>query len=145
MKHIIPSSIKTILGICIFAAGFSLAVPNSVTTAEAETKGPSGLPLPRFVSLKAQRVNMRVGPGRDYKVEWMYTKAGLPLEILQEYDNWRKVRDPEGNEGWILHSLLSGERTAIVAPWDSVPKRRQTHGPGQSHRPSRHFGRVPRR
>jgi SH3-like domain-containing protein len=60
---------------------------------------------------------MRVGPGRDYKVEWMYTKRGLPLEILQEYDNWRKVRDSEGEEGWILQSLLSGQRTAIVTPW----------------------------
>ena len=85
--------------------------------AEAASKGPSGLPLPRYVSLKASRVNMRVGPGRDYKVDWMYTKRGLPLEILQEYDNWRKVRDPEGTEGWILQSLLSGTRTAIVAPW----------------------------
>lgn len=84
---------------------------------QAANKGPSGLPLPRYVSLKASRVNMRVGPGRDYKVDWMFTKRGLPLEILQEFDNWRKVRDPEGSEGWILQSLLSGERTAIVAPW----------------------------
>lgn len=117
MKHILRSSIKTMLTLCVFAAGFSLSAPNSISSAMAETKGPSGLPLPRFVSLKAQRVNMRVGPGRDYKVEWMYTKAGLPLEILQEYDNWRKVRDFEGEEGWILQSLLSGKRTAIVAPW----------------------------
>lgn len=60
---------------------------------------------------------MRVGPGREYQVEWMYLKRGLPVEIIQEYDNWRKVRDPEGNEGWIMHSLLSGDRTAIVTPW----------------------------
>lgn len=85
--------------------------------AQVTKKGASGLPLPRYVSLKANRVNMRVGPGRDYKVDWMFTKRGLPLEILQEYDNWRKVRDPEGVEGWILQSLLSGNRTAIVAPW----------------------------
>jgi SH3-like domain-containing protein len=77
------------------------------------------LPLPRFASLKAARVNMRVGPGDEYQVEWLYLKRGLPVEIVQEYDNWRKVRDAEGNEGWILHSLLSGERTAIVAPWNS--------------------------
>ena len=61
---------------------------------------------------------MRVGPGKEFKVEWMYLKKGLPMEIIQEFDNWRKVRDPEGNEGWILHSLLSGNRTVIVAPWD---------------------------
>ncbi len=77
----------------------------------------SGLPLPRFVSLKSARVNMRVGPGSEYQVEWLYMKRGLPVEIIQEYDNWRKVRDAEGNEGWVLGALLSGTRTAIVAPW----------------------------
>lgn len=79
--------------------------------------GPSGLPLPRFVSLKSSRVNLRIGPGRNYSVGWMYLKAGLPVEIIQEYDNWRRVRDSEGTEGWINQSLLSGKRTAIAAPW----------------------------
>lgn len=60
---------------------------------------------------------MRVGPGKDYKVEWLYMKRGLPLEIVQEFDTWRKVRDSEGAEGWVFQSLLSGERTAIVRPW----------------------------
>lgn len=86
--------------------------------AYAATTGKSGLPLPRFVSLKSKRVNMRVGPGREFQVVWRYLKPGLPMEIIQEYDNWRKVRDPEGNEGWILHSLLSGKRTAVIKPWE---------------------------
>ena len=60
---------------------------------------------------------MRVGPGRDYQIDWTYLKAGLPVEIIQEYDTWRKIRDSEGHEGWVLHSLLSGKRTAIAAPW----------------------------
>jgi SH3-like domain-containing protein len=80
-------------------------------------RGPSGLPLPRFVSLKSGRVNVRTGPGVNYAVEWLYLRSGLPMEILQEYDNWRRVRDSEGSEGWINQSLLSGKRTAIVAPW----------------------------
>ena len=84
---------------------------------QAATLGPSGLPLPRFVSLKAGRVNSRVGPGVNYAVDWMYLKAGLPMEIIQEYDNWRKVRDSEGAVGWVNQSLLSGKRTAIAAPW----------------------------
>lgn len=88
----------------------------------AAATGPSGLPLPRYVSLKSERVNMRIGPGRAYQVQWLYVKRGLPMEVIQEYDNWRKVRDPEGNEGWVLHSLLSGERTAIVAPWSGAKK-----------------------
>ena len=83
-------------------------------------RGPSGLPLPRFVSLKAERVNMRVGPGREYAVAWRYMKSGLPLEIIQEYDNWRRVRDADGDTGWIHGSLLSGARTAIATPWRSA-------------------------
>lgn len=89
----------------------------SAAHAQGAAKGPSGLPLPRFVSLKAQRVNLRIGPGRDYAVAWLYTKAGVPMEVIQEYDNWRRVRDAEGTEGWVYQSLLSGERTAITAPW----------------------------
>jgi SH3-like domain-containing protein len=80
-------------------------------------RGPSGLPLPRFVSLKSGRVNSRIGPGVTYAVDWLYLKPGLPMEIIQEYDNWRRVRDADGSEGWINQSLLSGRRTAIAAPW----------------------------
>ncbi len=90
---------------------------SAATGAQNVRLGPSGLPLPRFVSLKSARVNSRVGPGVNYSVDWMYTKSGLPMEIIQEYDNWRRVRDAEGSEGWINQSLLSGKRTAIVAPW----------------------------
>jgi len=80
--------------------------------------GQSGLPLPRFVSLKSNRVNVRVGPGRDYEVAWVFTRGALPVEIVQEFDNWRKIRDSEGAEGWVFHSLLSGRRTVLIAPWE---------------------------
>ena len=76
--------------------------------ARAATVGPSGLPLPRFVSLKASQANLRIGPGTTYPVEWTYVKRGLPLEIIQEYDNWRRVRDADGTEGWVSQALLSG-------------------------------------
>lgn len=78
----------------------------------------TGLPLPRFVSLKSNSVNVRRGPGQDYEVAFTFVRAGLPVEITQEFDNWRKIRDSEGSEGWVFHSLLSGERTALVAPWE---------------------------
>lgn len=94
-----------------------LGLLNIPTFAQNTNKGASGLPLPRFVSIKASRVNMRVGPGRDYSVSWLYVRKGLPLEIIQEFDNWRRVRDSEGESGWIHRSLLSGKRTAITAPW----------------------------
>lgn len=93
------------------------AEPAAAAARPAQPRSGSGLPLPRFVSLKATRVNLRVGPGRDYPVSWLFLKAGLPMEVIQEYDNWRRVRDSEGSEGWVFHSLLSGERTAIAAPW----------------------------
>lgn len=79
--------------------------------------GPSGLPIPRFVSLKADRVNVRRGPSKNYAIEWVYARQGLPVEIIAESDNWRQVRDSDGDEGWVFHSLLSGRRTALVAPW----------------------------
>ena len=85
----------------------------------------SGLPLPRFVSVKAKKANLRVGPGRDYRVDWILVRPGLPVEIVAEFDNWRRVRDAEGTEGWLFGALLSGRRTAVVTPWhkgkDSVP------------------------
>lgn len=77
----------------------------------------SGRAIPRYVSLKADRVNLREGPSKDHRTIWVFQRAGLPVEITAEFDVWRKVRDSEGAEGWILHSLLSGRRTALVAPW----------------------------
>jgi len=74
----------------------------------------SGLPLPRYVSLKSDHVNVRAGPTKDHDVSWVYTRSGLPVEITAEFENWRRVRDSEGAEGWVYHSLLSGRRTAVV-------------------------------
>src|SRR5580704_16912202 len=74
----------------------------------------SGLPVPRFVSLKTDRVNVRGGPDKDHDVAWIYTKVGLPVEITAEFENWRRIRDSDGTEGWVYHSLLSGKRTATV-------------------------------
>jgi SH3-like domain-containing protein len=82
------------------------------------TAAPSGQPLPRFVSLKSPRVNMRKGPGEDYAVSWIYTRPGLPVEVVQEFDNWRRIRDSDGTEGWVFQGLLTGKRTAVVAPWE---------------------------
>jgi SH3-like domain-containing protein len=75
----------------------------------------SGLPVPRFVSLKPDRVTVRGGPTRDHEIAFVFTRSGLPVEITAESDNWRRIRDWEGAEGWVYHSLLSGRRTALVA------------------------------
>jgi SH3-like domain-containing protein len=79
----------------------------------------SGLPVPRYVSLKSDRVNLRNGPGTDYPTGWVYRRAGLPIEVIKEFEGWRQVRDSEGVTGWVLQSFLSGRRTALVLPWEN--------------------------
>jgi SH3-like domain-containing protein len=89
------------------------------TTGAVAMGAVSGLPLPRFVSLKSSEVNVRRGAGKEHDVVWTYQRSGLPVEIIAEWDNWRRVRDADGADGWVFHSLLSGKRTALVAPWSS--------------------------
>jgi SH3-like domain-containing protein len=94
----------------------------------------SGLPVPRYVSLKPDRVNVHGGPTRDHDVLFVYTRAGLPVEITAESDNWRRIRDWEGSEGWVYHSLLSGKRTAVILPKDKqqlVPVRDEADAKGR--------------
>jgi SH3-like domain-containing protein len=94
----------------------SLLAPGSAWSAGEGPTGASGLPVPRFVSLKSDRVNVRSGPNKDQDVRWVYTRVGMPVEITAEFENWRRIRDWEGSEGWVYHSLLSGRRTALVVP-----------------------------
>ncbi len=101
-------TLKLILMICIMGM---------CTPAFAQESHNKKLPVPRFVSLKSDKVNVRQGPSRDHEVLWIFNRAGLPVEILAEYENWRRIRDSEGAEGWVLQNLLSGKRTILVAPW----------------------------
>lgn len=74
----------------------------------------ASLELPRFRSLKSDRVNVRTGPGPQYPIYWVYQRRALPVKIVAEFDNWRRIRDSEGVEGWVLYYLLSNRRTALV-------------------------------
>ncbi len=86
----------------------TLSPPKTIT-------GPaSGLPVPRYVSLKSGRINVRRGPGNDYPIEWVFEKRGLPVEVTAESDRWRRIRDREGDVGWVWHSMLDGRRTALI-------------------------------
>ncbi|GAC1335066.1 MAG: hypothetical protein NVSMB26_18880 [Beijerinckiaceae bacterium] len=123
-------SIGTAFAIGALGAAFhGLAFPRSsaaqsVATAPAVGQtgsvGPigtaTGLAIPRYVSLKSDRVNLREGPSKDHRTNWVFQRAGLPVEITAEFETWRKIRDSEGAEGWVLHSLLSGRRTALISP-----------------------------
>jgi SH3-like domain-containing protein len=88
----------------------------------------TGLPVPRFASVKSKPANVRAGPGVDYPLRWTFVRRHLPVEILAEFGNWRRIRDADGEEGWILSALLSGRRTALVAPWSAAkPVRLRNH------------------
>ncbi len=75
----------------------------------------TNLPLPRFVSLRTDPINMRTGPGVRYPVDWVYGRRGLPVEVVAEFDTWRRINDPDGADGWIHTSMLSARRTAVVS------------------------------
>lgn len=81
----------------------------------------TGYPLPRFVSVDKSKANVRTGPGKKYPIKWTIMQENLPVEIILEFENWRKIRDFEGQEGWIYHSLLSRRRTALIAAVHAVP------------------------
>lgn len=103
----------------IVASAFCLCVlaamaGQPVLAAGEVPAGASGQPVPRFASLKSDRVNVRGGPTKDHDVAWVFTRSGLPVEITAEFENWRRIRDGEGAEGWVYHSLLSLRRTAVV-------------------------------
>jgi SH3-like domain-containing protein len=105
---------KTISFLCLILLTASVARA-AVNENETEAgKGVSGLVVPRFASLRSNEVNMRTGPGTRYPIEWVFTHQGLPVEITAEYEIWRRVKDPEGAEGWVHKSALSGKRSAII-------------------------------
>ncbi|MCG2841637.1 SH3 domain-containing protein [Sandaracinobacter sp. RS1-74] len=77
-------------------------------------KNRSGLPVPRFASLRANKAHMRSGPGKEYPVTWTFVRAGTPLEVVAEWNIWRKVRDADGTEGWMDRAMLSGDRSIQI-------------------------------
>jgi len=91
----------------------------AVPPPEAPPLGPSGRPLPRFVSLGSDHINMRTGPGTRYPVTWVYKRRGLPLEVVRETNDWRQVRDPEGAEGWVHKMMLSNSRRMALVVGDT--------------------------
>ena len=102
---------------CAFVTSMltSLALPKGASAQEAKlvVQG-SGLPVPRFVTLKSDTVNMRVGPGREYPLSWVYKQKNLPLKVIAEFDVWRKVMDHEGTTGWVHSQLVTLKRYALI-------------------------------
>ncbi len=104
----------------LLAALCLLTTAPAVASAEPDERVPgvapaTGLPIPRFVTLRSAEVNVRTGPGVRYPVEWVYVRKGIPVEITAEFDTWRRIRDWEGTDGWVHQSMLSGKRTVMVS------------------------------
>jgi SH3-like domain-containing protein len=91
------------------AAALLAALP---PVAKAQTTGVDK--LPRFASLRSDDVNLRVGPGENYPIEWVYKRKDMPVEIIEEFQNWRKIQDWQGANGWVLARMVAGKRAVIV-------------------------------
>lgn len=104
--------------IALFKAGLIglvlTSVLSTISYAETQKRGYSGLPLPRFVSIKGNPVNLRQGPGTQYPALLTFRRIGWPVEILDENSNWRKIRDYDGDTGWIQANLLRGKRSVVL-------------------------------
>jgi SH3-like domain-containing protein len=103
----------------VLAFVFTSACGNDATAAFDRPK------LPRFESFKSDKINMREGPSRKHRVKWVYHHKGLPVEVLTEYDVWRRVRDYTGEIGWVHVAILSRDRTAVISGKDLTPVRRR--------------------
>lgn len=99
---------------CAMFALFLLFVMSSQSSMAAKPK----LPIPRFATIKFDEVNARTGPANNCPIEWIFTQKGEPVEIIAEYDHWRRIRDIKGEGGWIHVSALSGKRSAVVVAKD---------------------------
>ncbi len=96
----------------LFRAALAIALLGAAPTQAADNDGAPA--TPRFSSLRSDEVNLRAGPGERYPIEWVYRRAGYPVEIVAQFDVWRQIRDADGTLGWVHQSLLSGRRTALV-------------------------------
>ena len=96
----------------VLLAMLSACMPLAAFAAEKGRE--TGLPTPRFVSLKSNEINMRKGPGTRYPIEWVYRRARLPVEVMEEFGHWRRVQDVDGSSGWLHKNMLSGARTIIT-------------------------------
>lgn len=96
----------------VFALLMLALLPSTAITGERGSV--TNLPLPRYVSLKSNEVNVRRGPSLSHRIDWVYKRRNMPVEVYGEYENWRRIRDIDGAGGWVHYTLLSGVRTVIV-------------------------------
>ncbi len=93
---------------------------------EIERPGRTGLPIPRFVSLRKEIVNLRRGPGMRYPIDWVYQRRNLPVEVIDEFESWRQIRDHDGTTGWVHQGLIKGDRFLLVVGKNQTLRRDPT-------------------
>ncbi|WP_242651001.1 SH3 domain-containing protein [Yoonia tamlensis] len=109
--------------LAVMACGFSAQITHAQDANDAPALGPeTNLPLPRFVSLKASEANVRRGPSLSHRIDWVFQRRNMPLQVVAEYGHWRRVIDREGQGGWVHYTMLSGVRTVLV-DGDDTPLR----------------------
>jgi SH3-like domain-containing protein len=118
--RLVSAVLIAFFSLAVPAAGFPpilrdmLPVAGTDAVAQTSIDNPSGLPVPRFVSLRSDEVNLRTGPGLTYPIDWVYKRKELPVEVIDEFDTWRQIRDFEGTEGWVHQSMIDGKRTFMI-------------------------------
>ncbi|HUZ62355.1 MAG TPA: SH3 domain-containing protein [Acetobacteraceae bacterium] len=124
--------VTSLLASPALAAASATSVPHPVPVATRPANPPKGtvthLPLPRFVSLRSNDVNLRAGPGFQYPIKWVFRRRGLPVEVVREFDVWRLVKDPFGAEGWVHEATITGFRDFIVEGAERTMRRAPSSG-----------------
>ena len=116
LRFFVPLRLLLVLVLALGAPTLSVT---PLLAQNAQVGASSGLPIPRFVSMRNAPTNVRVGPGTNYDIAFTFVRPGVPVEITAEFDTWRRIRDVEGDEGWVHQNLVVGDRTALVAPWQA--------------------------
>jgi SH3-like domain-containing protein len=106
--------ILALMGLVTLLGGVFIRFEGRFSQAHAQVLSETGLPLPRFVSLRGPQTNLRAGPGKTYPISWVFLRKHLPVEIIAEFDVWRRIRDQDGAQGWVHRALLSAKRTVII-------------------------------
>lgn len=101
------------------APRFFLILPFLFAAIPVNAASNSGLPIPRFVALKSEETNVRTGPGTRYPIQWIYRRLHMPVEVIEEFDLWRKVRDADGTSGWVHKTMVVGGRYAMITGKDT--------------------------
>jgi SH3-like domain-containing protein len=103
----------------VFALAGSIVAQEQAAVG-AGTGPETNLPMPRYVSLRGGEVNVRRGPGLEYRIDWVFQRPGLPVRVIDEYGNWRRIADSDDAGGWVYHALLTGRRMALVTAPEAI-------------------------